>query len=89
MAGFNLSIGREGEGIDEAQQEEEDIAGQDIVLLLELPDGTVLEETFKAGVNVEWVVNVVSGKTPFKFDQIGLYLDTLKLLGPMSLCDYP
>jgi hypothetical protein len=49
----------------------------------------VLEETFKAGVNVEWVCNVVSGKTPFKFDQIELWLEELKLLGPMSLCDYP
>ena len=89
MAGFHLNVGQEGEGIDAAYAEEADIAGQDIVLFLELPNGQVLEEIFKGGVNVEWVANVISGKTEFKFEQIDLYFAEQKLLGPMSLCDYP
>ena len=89
MAGFHLNVGQEGEGIDAAYAEEADIAGQDIVLFLELPDGQVLEESFKSGVNIEWVANVISGKTEFHFEQIDLYLAEQKLLGPMSLCDYP
>ena len=73
MAGFHLNVGNEGEGIDSAYAEEADIAGQDIVLFLEMPNGQVLEESFKGGVNVEWVANVISGKTEFHFEQIDLF----------------
>ncbi len=70
MEGFNLNVGSESE--DHRHAEEEEIAGQDVTLLLTLPDGTVLEETFKGSVNVDWVCNVISGKTAFKFEQISL-----------------
>ena len=86
MAGFNLNV--EGD-INQARQEEIDVAGQDITLIFELPDGNVLEEAFKAGVDVNWVANVVSGKIGVRFEAIELFLGEQKLLGPMSLVDYP
>jgi len=60
-----------------------------MVLLIELPDGRVLEEEFKAGVNVEWVAYQLSLKTEFDFKSIALYHEGAKLLNPLALCDYP
>lgn len=86
MAGFHLNV--EGE-MNSNRQDEIDVAGQEIQLILELPDGTVLEEAFKAGVDVAWVANVVSGKIGVRFEAVELFLGEQKLLGPMSLMDYP
>ena len=92
---FNLHIeGREEEHRKTAHEESDDIAGQDIHLIIQLPDGQTLEEDVKAGVNVEWVIYQACNRTELDFESIvisiqDLYLEDTKLLGPLSLCDYP
>lgn len=59
------------------------------MIRIELPDGRVLEEEFKQGVNVEWAAYVVSEKAGYRFDTIEIYHEGVKLLNPLSLADYP
>jgi hypothetical protein len=72
---FNLNLEESPERGRSGHEESEDIEGSSMVLLIELPDGRVLEEEvnasqFKSGVNVEWVAYQVSLKTEIDFKAI-------------------
>jgi hypothetical protein len=72
---FNLNLEESPERGRSGHEESKDIEGSSMVLLIELPDGRVLEEEvranqFKAGVNVEWVAYQVSLKTEIDFKAI-------------------
>jgi hypothetical protein len=72
---FNLNLQESPERGRSGHEESEDLAGRSMALLIELPDGQVLQEEvrakqFKAGVNVEWVAYQLSLKTELDFKQI-------------------
>ncbi|CAG9322998.1 unnamed protein product [Blepharisma stoltei] len=87
-----LNLNREGRDTDEVKtshEESEEIAGNTIRLIIALPDGRRIEDDFKAGVNIDWVVYKISSQTDYQFESIELFFEGRKLLGPLSLADYP
>ena len=68
---FNLHIeGREEEPVKSAHEESEELAGESVVLTVQLPDGQSLTEEVKVGVNVEWVIYQVCNHTGLEFENI-------------------
>ncbi|CAG9335319.1 unnamed protein product [Blepharisma stoltei] len=81
--------GRVSEEVKTSHEESEAIAGDTIRLIIALPDGRRIEDDFKGGVNVEWVIYKISSQTDYQFEAIELFFEGRKLLGPLSLSDYP
>ena len=69
------------------QSEDFFAAAEDIQLSLELPDGTVFEETFKSYRNVASIATVVKDKIEVRFEDVKLFLGEQKLENLMSLRD--
>ena len=70
----NLHIGGRDEN-KSAHEESEEISGQTLQLIIQLPDGRSIEDNvratqFKSGVNVEWVLYQVANKTELNFDSL-------------------
>ncbi|OMJ91402.1 hypothetical protein SteCoe_6087 [Stentor coeruleus] len=85
---LNLHIGGRDES-KSAYEESEEISGQTLHLIIQLPDGRSIEDNFKSGVNVEWVLYQVANKTELDFNSLELMIENVKLLRPLSLSDYP
>lgn len=95
---FNLRLGASPVA-KSSHEESEELAGGDLSLVLRLPDGSestevVRPKQFKVGVNVDWVANCAAQKARVPMERIvrstqSLVHEGVRLLGPMSLCDYP
>jgi len=83
--GFDLS--NLNQNIQSFRQENESLAGDNITLNFELPDGGKLSGTFKAGQDVEWAKDFISKQINCNINDITLFFNGKSVPEILSFVD--
>lgn len=65
------------------------IQEKDILVIFDLPDGSISEQYFKLGQTVEVLKSFVDSEFGIPMQMQMLYLDDVLMMDPLSLLDYP